>query len=86
LLVQPISAHVAEDDAHSVAEDAVVLWAVFNVLDGVPATPEAQSTFAEARRRLEEKLRDVGIHPEQIECALDAARIPRFEARGDPTA
>lgn len=84
MVAQPIALPITETDGHTASEDAVVLWAVFNALDAIPATPETQFAFGEARFRLQQNIADAGIDTRDIDSALVAAGHLRLETRGDP--
>lgn len=84
MVAQPITAPVAEFGAVTSIESAVSLWAVFNTLDAMPATPETQLAFEEARRRLQLKLAAAGLDTDRLTQAFGAIQLPALEPRGDP--
>lgn len=83
MVAQPLM-QFSDSGSESIAESAVAIWAVFNVLDPIPATPEAQLAFEEARRRVQQRIAATGIDTPQIDVAFRAADLPRFDLRGDP--
>ena len=84
MVAQPITLPISDSDGHTASKDAVALWAIFNALEAVPATPETQLAFGEARLRLQQRIADVGIDTGDIDVALAAAGHLRLETRGDP--
>jgi len=84
VVAQPITTPVIGFDTGTVAENAVAVWAVFNVLDSVPATPETQKAYEAARARLRRQLTATGIDASQIDLAFARVEVQRFETRGDP--
>lgn len=79
MVAQPVTIPVADIAVDNAAENAVVLWAVFNALDAVPATPETQLVSEEARRRLRQKIASAGIPTADIDEALASYPFPRLE-------
>jgi hypothetical protein len=83
VVAQPITTPVVGPDA-TVAENAIAIWAVFDVLDTVPATPDTQQAFETARARVQRQIEAAGIDTNAIDLAFAGVELPRFEARGDP--
>ena len=76
---------ITDDD---VRRSAAALWGMFEALEAVPATPEVQNVFSEARRLLNSHIHDAtGLNPDMLRAAfLDAGELLRCRSsRGDPT-
>ena len=84
MVAQPITTPVTGFGAETTIENAVSLWAVFNTLDVMPATPETQLAFDHARRRLQLKVVAAGFDTKRLDCAFAAVPLHTLGARGDP--
>ena len=84
MVAQPITTPAVGLSAGAAAENAIAVWAVFDVLDSVPATPETQQAFEVARARVQRQIAAVGIDTNEIDRAFATAELPLLSSRGDP--
>lgn len=84
MVAQPVTMSFGDIGVDETAENAVVLWAVFNALDSVPATPQNQLAFENARLRLQERIAAYGTDTAQIDAGFASYALPGIQTRGDP--
>lgn len=83
MAAQPLM-QFSDRGTESIAESAVAVWAVVNVLDTIPGTPETQLAFEEARSRLQRQIAATGFDTAQIDLAFRAADVPWLDPPFDP--
>jgi len=84
VVAQPVSFPVSDTSPEVAAENAVAVWAVFSVLDAIPATPETQLAFDDARRRVQHQIGAIGIDTLRIDDVFRTAELSRFGVCLDP--
>jgi hypothetical protein len=84
VVAQPVTTPAVGLRTGTVAENAIAVWAVFDVLDSVPATPETQQAFEVARARVQRQIAAVGVDTNEIDLAFATAELPLLGSRGDP--
>jgi hypothetical protein len=84
VVTQSVTVDYSDISNDTVTESAVAVWAVFNVLDSIPATPETQLTFEQARRRVQQRIAATGVDTDRIDSAFRTTDLPRVGMRGDP--